>query len=132
MQFASTNKGTSEKSIIFGNPSPTDSSLQEIESEHNDYVDNPLVWGGYTSETGQDANKNGIHRLGAIKFSFVSTKGQFEPSIGYQISMLLTGLWWLLFSFIPFKHLKSRPGPPIPDDVNMAIYKIYITILFLP
>jgi MFS transporter, UMF1 family len=32
----------------------------------------------------------------------------------YQASMALSGAWWIIFTFLPWKFLKPRPGPPLP------------------
>eukprot|EP00040_Diaphanoeca_grandis_P028038 m.160996 g.160996 ORF g.160996 m.160996 type:complete len:592 (+) comp31208_c1_seq9:251-2026(+) len=43
-----------------------------------------------------------------------------EP-IGYQVSIVFAGVWWLLFELNSFWTLKSRPGPQVPKGVNSLI-----------
>ena len=32
----------------------------------------------------------------------------------YQGTMVVVGLWWLIFMVPPARYLKTRPGPPLP------------------
>lgn len=36
----------------------------------------------------------------------------------YRLSIVLAGLWWFVFSLYTFKHLKPRPGPPLPEGAS--------------
>ena len=80
-----------------------------------------------------------LHKVGEKLTSFISTMG---IAAGYcagiivilavilffqifgtegrsiQICIAICGLWWLGFSSISFLHLKSRPGPPLPEGSN--------------
>jgi MFS transporter, UMF1 family len=37
---------------------------------------------------------------------------------GYQVAMGITGIWWIGFTFFPYKYLLSRPGPDLPQNVK--------------
>lgn len=39
-----------------------------------------------------------------------------------QIGCGLSSLWWLIFSYIPYRNLQSRPGPPLPPGESYIWY----------
>jgi len=39
-----------------------------------------------------------------------------ESNLMYKIAIAMSGVWWLVFQMYTFKHLRSRPGPPLPVE----------------
>ena len=44
-----------------------------------------------------------------------------EDTLGPRLCLLLTSVWWLLFSIYTFTGLKQRPGPPTPGKRNPIV-----------
>jgi len=40
----------------------------------------------------------------------------------FQIATAFIGVWCLAFLYFPLRHLKSRPGPPLPEGCNWLTY----------
>lgn len=40
------------------------------------------------------------------------------PVEAYTVIIIVSGIWWLCWSMYTFKHLKHRPGPPIPESAH--------------
>lgn len=38
------------------------------------------------------------------------------------VSMSFSGMWWLVFSLVSFKYLKTRPGEPLPSETNFFFF----------
>eukprot|EP00834_Sanchytrium_tribonematis_P000783 NODE_15_length_50561_cov_0.608081.p14 type:complete len:394 gc:universal NODE_15_length_50561_cov_0.608081:19461-18280(-) len=67
------------------------------------------------------------------------------PIYGKQLSLILTGIWWLGFGSLAFVNLKSYPGEPLPPTMQRKIggstadlslvrkltRKIYVTYVYV-
>lgn len=57
----------------------------------------------------------------AILFAFSKTDfGKSHPTFPMRVILLLTGLWWALFTFPTLLWLRPRPGPPLPLPPTLA------------
>lgn len=36
----------------------------------------------------------------------------------YRVATMVGGVWWILFSALPFLRLRPRPGPPLPPGTG--------------
>jgi MFS transporter, UMF1 family len=41
-----------------------------------------------------------------------------DATLAYRVNLLVSGLWWLVFSMFTFAWLRPRPGPPLPKGEN--------------
>lgn len=39
-----------------------------------------------------------------------------ESKMTYKVAIAMSGVWWLIFQMYTFKHLRTRPGPPLPAE----------------
>ncbi|KAK9763583.1 Autophagy protein 22 [Basidiobolus ranarum] len=65
----------------------------------------------------------------AISAIIVLVLGQSNYSM--QIACSFTCFWWFSFTYLPYKWLKSRPGPPLPESESYLLYswkKVFNTI----
>ncbi|KAK9767617.1 Autophagy protein 22 [Basidiobolus ranarum] len=56
----------------------------------------------------------------AISAVIVYVLGQSNYSM--QIACAFTCFWWFIFTYAPYKWLKSRPGPPLPEGESYLLY----------
>ena len=47
--------------------------------------------------------------------------GSLDP---IRICIAATGIWWFIFSIYTFRHLKPRPGPPLPPKESYATFSL--------
>jgi len=50
---------------------------------------------------------------------FAMGQDQVYPMV---IGCALSGVWWLVFTIMPWRMLQSRPGPPLPSGENYLFY----------
>ncbi|KAF8921725.1 Autophagy protein 22, partial [Dissophora ornata] len=48
--------------------------------------------------------------------------GLNETTIGLQISIAFTGVWWFMWMMIVAPWLEARPGSPMPEGKNWIVY----------
>ena len=46
----------------------------------------------------------------------------FNSLFGILLSIFLMGVWWFVFALPLFFFLKTRPGPPFPDDSKVSVF----------
>ncbi|KAK9766965.1 Autophagy protein 22 [Basidiobolus ranarum] len=52
-----------------------------------------------------------------------------------QIACAFSSIWWLVFSYAPFRWLRPRPGPPLPPGESYVFYswkKVFRTLCHIP
>jgi MFS transporter, UMF1 family len=42
--------------------------------------------------------------------------------LAYRLCVCVSGIWWLVFSIPVWRHLRSRPGPPLPKGAHSLTY----------
>ncbi|KAJ3132370.1 Autophagy protein 22 [Irineochytrium annulatum] len=53
--------------------------------------------------------------LCAVPAVFIHSPKHFPETYPFQVGVAFAGLWWLLLTIPTALHLRSRPGPPLPD-----------------
>lgn len=66
----------------------------------------------------------------AVVIQFVVTN-EDNNRLGDRLCLLLTGLWWFGFSLYTFKYLKTRPGPPLPQNENVLTTGYEFNLIFM-
>jgi UMF1 family MFS transporter len=58
--------------------------------------------------------------------------GDENSMLAYSVCVAIAGVWWFVFSLIPFRLLRERPGPALPPGENQFILpwkRLYQSIL---
>lgn len=93
--------------------------VQEVEEHVGNKISAHANAAGYTS---------GVLML-LITIGIVFWLGNSVFSL--QLGVMLSGVWWLIFSVIPYKYMRARPGPPLPEGQSYVTYswkRLYSTL----
>ena len=88
----------------------TDADVAVMAAKESDALSNAGFAAGYVA---------GLVAIGLCLPSALS----LEPIAAYQIAMVITGVWWLVFSVVPMLYLLPRPGPPAPPGGAAALVR---------
>ena len=76
--------------------------------------------------------ESGDVRMNDLAFLWIDPKAEVPfNTFGYRLSILISGLWWLIFASFPIYYLKPRPGPDFPEGENWCTFgfkQVYRTV----
>lgn len=82
------------------------------------------ILGGWYGIIASDSSTNDNQSfLSSISFLWINPKSDsLWDTQGYRLSLLVSGIWWLLFGLFPVFNLKQRPGPTLPPQQKWYLF----------